>query len=149
MIKAGDTDNYPQASQSVAVHYDAYLPDGKMWDSSRKRGRPLRFRLGAGQVIPGLDNAAMLLSLGMRARVTIPAELAFATHARPGQSQELYNEQILIPALGDTEHRDRNLLLRLFYEAFAVASAEIRRLQDPSAPDAPLRRLTHAYRVRP
>ena len=65
------------------------------------------------------------------------AELAFATHARPGQSQELYNEQILVPALGDTEHRDRNLLLRLFYEAFAVASAEIRRLQDPSAPDAP------------
>lgn len=65
------------------------------------------------------------------------AELAFATHARPGQSEDLYNEQILIPALGSMEHRHKNLLLRLFYEAFAVASAEIRRLQDPSAADVP------------
>ena len=63
------------------------------------------------------------------------AEFAFATHARPGQSPELYDEQILIPALGNTQHKDRNRLLRLFYEAFAIASGEIRRLQDPSTPD--------------
>ena len=84
MIKAGDTENYPQVSQSVAVHYDAYLPDGKMWDSSRKRGRPLRFRLGAGQVVPGLDGAVLQLSLGMRARVTIPPELAYGERGFPG-----------------------------------------------------------------
>ena len=69
MIKAGDTDNYPQQSQAVAVHYDAYLPTGKMWDSSRKRGRPLRFRLGSGQVIAGLDDAVSQLSMGMRASI--------------------------------------------------------------------------------
>ena len=74
MIKAGDASLYPQKTQSVAIHYDAYLLDGnggyKMWDSSRKRGRPLRFRLGAGQVIVGLDEAVAQLSMGMRARVT-------------------------------------------------------------------------------
>ena len=31
-----------------------YLPDGTRFDSSRDRGRPLKFRLGASQVVPGL-----------------------------------------------------------------------------------------------
>lgn len=84
MIKAGDSDVYPQVSQSVAVHYEAFLPSGKMWDSSRRRGRPLRFRLGTGQVIPGLDDAIAQLSMGMRARVTIPAQLAYGDRGFPG-----------------------------------------------------------------
>ena len=61
MSRAGDSENYPQRSQSVAVHYDAFLPDGTCWDSSRKRERPLRFRLGEGQVIPGLDEGVSQL----------------------------------------------------------------------------------------
>ena len=84
MLRAGDSDSYPQKSQSIAVHYDAYLPNGTMWDSSRKRGRPLRFRLGEGQVIQGLDLAVMELSRGMRARVTIPAPLAYGERGFPG-----------------------------------------------------------------
>ena len=63
MLRAGDSDGYPSTAQSVAVHYDAYLPDGKLWDSSRKRGRPLRFRLGVGQVIPGLDEGVAQVCL--------------------------------------------------------------------------------------
>ena len=62
MIRAGDSENYPQPSQSVAIHYDAYLPgSAKPWDSSKKRDRPLRFRLSAGQVIPGLDEGVSQL----------------------------------------------------------------------------------------
>ena len=55
-----------------------------MWDSSRKRGRPLRFRLGAGQVIPGLDEGILQMSCGMRARITIPSELAYGERGFPG-----------------------------------------------------------------
>ena len=84
MLRAGTSDTYPQKSQSIAVHYDAFLPSGTMWDSSRRRGRPLRFRLGCGQVVPGLDDAIAQLSLGMRARVTIPAELAYGERGFPG-----------------------------------------------------------------
>mmetsp|Transcript_52603 Transcript_52603/g.136222 ORF Transcript_52603/g.136222 Transcript_52603/m.136222 type:complete len:146 (-) Transcript_52603:235-672(-) len=76
MLKAGDWGTYPNQTQSVAVHYDAFLPNGSKWDSSRDRGRPLRFRLGTGQVIPGLDEGISQLSLGSRARMTIPPELA-------------------------------------------------------------------------
>ena len=84
MLRAGTSDIYPQVSQSLAVHYDAFLPNGKMWDSSRKRGVPLRFRMGAGQVIPGLNDAVSQLSMGMRARVTIPADQAYGERGFPG-----------------------------------------------------------------
>ena len=84
LLRAGVSDVYPQVSQSLAVHYDAYLPNGKMWDSSRKRGIPLRFRLGTGQVVPGLNDAVAQLSQGMRARVTIPSEMAYGERGFPG-----------------------------------------------------------------
>ena len=84
LIRAGDATSYPQKSQSVAIHYDAYLPNGTMWDSSRKRGRPLRFRLGVNQVIKGLDECVSQMSMGMRARVTIPGNLAYGERGFPG-----------------------------------------------------------------
>ena len=84
MSRAGDSENYPQKAQSVAVHYDAYLPNGTLWDSSRRRERPLRFRVGAGQVIPGLDEGVSQLSVGSRARVKIPPAMAYGERGFPG-----------------------------------------------------------------
>jgi len=84
LLRAGVSDVYPQVSQSLAVHYDAYLPNGKMWDSSRRRGMPLRFRLGTGQVVRGLNDAVAQLSQGMRARVIIPPEMAYGERGFPG-----------------------------------------------------------------
>lgn len=46
-IKNGDT---------VKVHYTGKLQDGKVFDSSRERG-PLEFTMGAGQLIPGFEEA--------------------------------------------------------------------------------------------
>ena len=34
------------------VHYTARFPDGTVFDSSYKRGRPLTMRIGAGKVRP-------------------------------------------------------------------------------------------------
>jgi len=84
MVRAGDSENYPQQSQSIAVHYDAYLSTGTMWDSSRRRQRPFRFRLGTGQVIPGLDEGVSQLSLGARARIKVPPALAYGERGFPG-----------------------------------------------------------------
>ena len=85
VLVAGDGENYPQRSQSVAVHYDAFLSDGTAWDSSRKRQKPLRFRVGTGQVIPGLDEGVKQLSLGERARLTVPASWAWGERGFPGR----------------------------------------------------------------
>ena len=84
VLAAGDGAHFPKHAQIVAIHYDAYLSDGTSWDSTRKRDKPLRFRLGIGQVIPGLDEGVKQLSLKEKSRLNIPASLAYGHRGFPG-----------------------------------------------------------------
>jgi FK506-binding protein 4/5 len=52
-------------------------------DSSRDRKTPLEFRVGLGQVIPGLDMSIKRLSRGQRAKITIPPGLAYGSRGYP------------------------------------------------------------------
>lgn len=61
---------------TVKVHYTGTLADGSVFDSSRERD-PFEFKLGAGQVIPGFDQAVTGLSVGETITVTIPASEAY------------------------------------------------------------------------
>lgn len=76
--------NYPQKGQTVTVHYTGYLPDGSIFDASRDRGKPLKFKIGEDQVILGLDEGVSQLSLGERAKITIPQHLAYGDRGFPG-----------------------------------------------------------------
>ncbi|UOQ73945.1 FKBP-type peptidyl-prolyl cis-trans isomerase [Hymenobacter cellulosilyticus] len=69
----------PQAriGDRMLVHYTGFLPDGHIFDSSVGQGKPLRLRVGRGEVIPGWDEILLLLPQGSRARVWIPAALAY------------------------------------------------------------------------
>ena len=75
---------YPKKGQRVAIHYTGFLADGTQFDSTKSRGKPLVFRLGAEQVIAGLDQGVSKISLGSRAKLTIPSELAYGEHGFPG-----------------------------------------------------------------
>jgi len=44
-----------QQGQLIQAHYTGRLEDGTVFDSSYKRGRPLIFRVGVGEVIKGWD----------------------------------------------------------------------------------------------
>lgn len=57
------------AGDTVHVHYTGYLEDDTVFDSSRKRGQPLPFTLGAGQVIQGWDEGISTMKVGGRRTV--------------------------------------------------------------------------------
>lgn len=73
-----------RAGQSVKVHYTGTLENGQTFDSSRTRGEPIEFVLGAGQVIQGWDEGIAQLRVGDKAKLTIPAELAYGARGVPG-----------------------------------------------------------------
>ena len=61
----------------LAVHYVGILEDGAQFDSSRDRGQPFTFQLGAGQVIKGWDIGLEGMRVGEKRQLTIPPELAY------------------------------------------------------------------------
>ncbi len=67
----------PMLGQVLEVHYSGYLSDGTLFDSSVQRSEPIRFVLGAGQVLTGWDEAFIYLLQGSRARLIIPPHLAY------------------------------------------------------------------------
>lgn len=64
------------SGDTVSVHYTGTLEDGTIFDSSEGRA-PLLFTLGAGDVIPGFEQAVIGLEVGEKATVTIQPEDAY------------------------------------------------------------------------
>jgi len=61
----------------VKVHYTGWLTSRQKFDSSRDRGDPFSFELGAGQVIKGWDEGVRGMRVGGRRKLTIPAALGY------------------------------------------------------------------------
>jgi FKBP-type peptidyl-prolyl cis-trans isomerase 2 len=68
--------SHAKPGDTVRLHYTGTLGDGSEFDSSRGR-EPLEFTLGAGQVIPGFDEAVSGMRVGERKTVTIPTDQAY------------------------------------------------------------------------
>ena len=75
VIKEG-TGAIPTDTSKVKVHYEGKTIDGKVFDSSYKRGEPIT--LGANQVIPGWTDALTHMPVGSTWEVVIPQEKAYA-----------------------------------------------------------------------
>lgn len=72
-----------QNGDNIEVHYTGYFEDGKIFDSSVRRGEPIQFSLGKGQVIKGWEEGLAMLSEGEKARLIIPYQLAYGENGRP------------------------------------------------------------------
>jgi FKBP-type peptidyl-prolyl cis-trans isomerase FkpA len=84
----GDT---ARAGQQVSVHYSGWLHDpaapngrGRKFDSSKDRGQPFRFGLGAGQVIGGWDEGVQGMKVGGTRVLLIPPSLGYGARGAGG-----------------------------------------------------------------
>jgi tetratricopeptide (TPR) repeat protein len=66
-----------EAGKQVAVHYAGSLTDGKEFDNSFKRGKPIKFILGTGKVIKGWDEGIAYMRVGDSLRLIIPPQLGY------------------------------------------------------------------------
>ncbi|XP_040911807.1 peptidyl-prolyl cis-trans isomerase FKBP1A-like [Toxotes jaculatrix] len=82
-IRPGDGATFPQRGRTVTVHYVGTLTNGKKFDSSRDRGEPFQFKLGAGEVIRGWDEGVAQMSLGQVARLTCTPDFAYGSRGYP------------------------------------------------------------------
>ena len=63
--------------RKVKVHYSGKVLNGNHFDSSYKRGEPISFVTGLEMVIPGWEEALLLLNVGDKATIYIPSKLAY------------------------------------------------------------------------
>jgi cyclophilin family peptidyl-prolyl cis-trans isomerase len=68
----------PRIGETVSILYKGMLPNGKVFDSSESHGNaPLKFKIGAGEIIVGLDAAARSMRKGEKRVVALPPDKAF------------------------------------------------------------------------
>jgi peptidylprolyl isomerase len=86
-VKDGTGDKAAKG-QTAVVHYTGWLwvedAKGKKFDSSKDRGQPFDFPVGAGQVIKGWDEGVAGMKVGGKRELLIPPELGYGARGAGG-----------------------------------------------------------------
>jgi len=87
------------AGKQVTVHYTGvFASDNKKFDSSRDRGVPFSFTLGAGQVIKGWDIGVEGMKIGGKRILIIPPQFGYGSSDYgpiPGNSTLVFEIELL------------------------------------------------------
>jgi FKBP-type peptidyl-prolyl cis-trans isomerase FkpA len=73
-----------KAGQTLSVHYVGTLESGKVFDSSRERGKPFPVGIGFGQVVKGWDEAVPGMKVGEVRKLTVPPNAGYGALSKPG-----------------------------------------------------------------
>jgi FKBP-type peptidyl-prolyl cis-trans isomerase len=79
-IKVG-TGPEVQSGDTIRIHYNGTLLNGKEFDSSYKRGQPFETRIGVGNVIEGWEMGIPGMKVGGKRKLIIPPALAYGSKA--------------------------------------------------------------------
>ena len=82
MVLKEGTGKSPKATDSVMCHYEGFLTNGTVFDSSIQRGTPATFPLGG--VIKGWTEGLQLMKEGGKTRFFIPYDLAYGEAGASG-----------------------------------------------------------------
>lgn len=83
ILRPGDGRTFPVKGREVSVHYVGTLTNGSKFDSSRDRGQPFKFKIGAGQVIRAWDEGVARMSIGEVAKLTCSPDYAYGSKGYP------------------------------------------------------------------
>jgi peptidylprolyl isomerase len=75
VLEAGTGNRHPSLSDSVLLHYSTWTADGKLIETTRMSGHPGLFLIGS--VLPGWLEGLQTMVVGEKARLWVPASLAF------------------------------------------------------------------------
>src|SRR4030095_7249107 len=81
VVRPGTGRVHPRPDATVEVNYSGWTADGKMFDSSYRRGKPTRFPLRG--VIAGWTEGVQLMVVGETRRFWIPEALAYKGQREP------------------------------------------------------------------
>lgn len=82
-VKTGDCSRVAKKGDSLLMHYQGTLEDGKEFDSSYSRGEPFSFVLGAGMVIAGWDEGLDGICKGEVRNLVIPPHKGYGDRGYP------------------------------------------------------------------
>ena len=120
-----------EAGKQVSVNYAGYLLNGKEFDNSYKRGKPIKFILGAGQVIKGWDEGIALMQVGDKFRLIIPSQLGYGEkgggNVIPPNSTLIFDTQLMDVSAPKLSIAD-TLLLTIFEKGIDSAAAQYHEL---------------------
>ena len=96
VLHEGTGSIHPRAKDEVKVNYEGTFIDGRIFDSSIKRGRPAKF--GLNNVIKGWTEGLQLMVIGEKVRFFVPAGLGYGnrwTGSIPPGSTLIFDVELL------------------------------------------------------
>lgn len=91
------TGDIPKIHQKVVAHYEGKLLNGKIFDSSYKRGQPATFPVNG--LIKGWQEALQIMPVGSKWRLYIPSNLGYGARGAgndiPGNATLIFDLELL------------------------------------------------------
>ncbi len=88
----------PSVGARLVAHYQGSVLGGQKFDSSYERGQPFEFRVGAGEVIKGWDEAFGTMKKGERRTLIVPYWLGYGVMGKgviPGRATLVFEVELM------------------------------------------------------